>query len=126
MSISSGSFCLYPCSILPFTPSSLVVTHLPRARNHRRSARHNQGRFRRLALNSTVAVSSPTLPGGKVTQTDSKGNYRLSNLPPGPYVITVTAEGFATVKREGLIIEVGHLPTIDLTLTVGRRRRLSM
>jgi hypothetical protein len=69
--------------------------------------------------NSTVAVSSPTLPGGKVTQSDSKGNYRLSNLPPGPYVITVTAKGFTTVKREGLIIEVGHLPTIDLTMTVG-------
>jgi Carboxypeptidase regulatory-like domain len=68
---------------------------------------------------ATVAVTSPSLAGGKTTTTDSKGNYRFSNLPPGPYVITVTAPGFATLKREGLVLEVGHLPSVDMTLTVG-------
>ena len=66
-----------------------------------------------------VHVASPSLVGGKSTETDSKGNYRFANLPPGPYVMTVKAQGFTAIKREGLIIEVGHLPTVDLTLTVG-------
>ena len=47
------------------------------------------------------------------------GYYRFTNLPPGAYTITVTAPGFDTLKREGLILEVGHLPTVNLELTVG-------
>jgi hypothetical protein len=69
--------------------------------------------------NASVSVSNPSLAGGKTTQTDSKGNYRFTDLPPGPYIVTAAAKGFTTVKREGLIIEVGHLPTIDLTLAIG-------
>ena len=69
--------------------------------------------------NATVSVSNPSLAGGKTTQSDSKGNYRFTDLPPGPYIVTASAKGFTTVKREGLTIEVGHLPTIDLTLAIG-------
>ena len=66
-----------------------------------------------------VSVTSPTLVGGKTIETDSKGYYHFANLPPGPYVITAKAPGFSELKREGLVIEVGHLPTVDLSLTVG-------
>jgi Carboxypeptidase regulatory-like domain len=69
--------------------------------------------------NVSVDVTSPSLVGGKATTTDKQGNYRFTNLPPGPYVVTARSKGFTTVRREGLIIEVGHLPTIDLTLAVG-------
>jgi len=33
--------------------------------------------------------------------------------------VTADAQGFQTLKREGLVIEVGHSPTLDLTLSVG-------
>ncbi len=69
--------------------------------------------------NATVTISSPTLVGDKTTVTDKQGNYRFANLPPGPYVINVTAKGFTSLKREGLVLEVGHLPTVDLTVAVG-------
>jgi hypothetical protein len=69
--------------------------------------------------NATVTISSPTLVGDKTVLTDKSGNYRFANLPPGPYVVNVTAKGFTTLRREGLILEVGHLPTVDLTLAVG-------
>ena len=39
-----------------------------------------------------VHVSSPSLIGGKITETDSTGYYRVANLPPGPYVINVAAK----------------------------------
>ena len=68
---------------------------------------------------ATVTISTPTLVGNKVAATDEKGNYHFSNLPPGSYVITVAANGFDTLKQTGLVIEVGHSPTVDLKLAVG-------
>lgn len=69
--------------------------------------------------NVQVSVTTPTLVGIKTTQTDGHGYYRFANLPPGSYVITASAKGFDTLKQEGLKIEVGHIPSVDLTLTVG-------
>ena len=66
-----------------------------------------------------VEVMGTTLAGKKVMDADSAGNYRFANLPPGIYTITVTAKGFKIEKRGGLVIEVGHLPTVDVTLEVG-------
>src|SRR5450432_719585 len=65
-----------------------------------------------------VVVSSDSLVGTKDVESDGTGNYRFANLPPGTYTITVTAKGFRTVKRE-VVIEVGHLPSVDITLEVG-------
>ncbi len=69
--------------------------------------------------NAKVVVTSSTLVGSKEIDTDGSGYYRFANLPPGTYTITVTAKGFKTFKRDDLIIEVGHLPSVDLTLEVG-------
>jgi outer membrane receptor protein involved in Fe transport len=66
-----------------------------------------------------ITVTSPSLVGTKQTATDGKGYYRFANLPPGTYTMTVTAKGFATIKREGMVLEVGHLPTLDLAVEVG-------
>jgi len=66
-----------------------------------------------------VEVKGTALVGNKVLDTDSSGYYRFANLPPGTYAITVSAKGFKTVKREGVLLEVGHLPTLDLVLEVG-------
>jgi hypothetical protein len=69
--------------------------------------------------NAQVVVTSDVLVASKETQTDSAGYYRFANLPPGTYTITVTAKGFKTIKREGFILEVGHLPSVDFALEVG-------
>lgn len=37
--------------------------------------------------------------------TDSNGNYRITDLPPGTYSVTFTLTGFQTVRREGIIIQ---------------------
>ena len=66
-----------------------------------------------------VEIRGTSLVGVKAQDTDSAGYYRFANLPPGVYSINISAKGFKTVKREDLTIEVGHLPTIDLTLEVG-------
>src|SRR5204863_6226220 len=40
-------------------------------------------------------------------------------LPPGEYTLTVTAQNFRTHKATGIPLEVGKLPTFDITLEVG-------
>ena len=68
---------------------------------------------------ASVELNSPALVGSKKLDTDSGGYYRFANLPPGIYTVTVKAAGFSELKREGIAIEVGHLPTLDLPLSVG-------
>jgi outer membrane receptor protein involved in Fe transport len=66
-----------------------------------------------------VEVTAANLVGNKAQDADSAGYYRFANLPPGEYTITVSGKGFKTAKRAGVVLEVGHLPTIDITLEVG-------
>lgn len=68
---------------------------------------------------ATVVVTANSLVGAKTVETDESGYYRFANLPPDNYNISVTAKGFSTAKREALL-EVGHLPTIDFALEVGK------
>lgn len=66
-----------------------------------------------------ITVTGSTLVGAKTATSDSAGYYRFANLPPGMYTLNVSAKGFTTLKRDGIDIQVGHLPTLDLTMKVG-------
>src|SRR5271168_5005465 len=72
-----------------------------------------------LVPGAKVVVTGASLVGSKEVETDGSGYYRFINLPPGTYTLTVSAKGFSTVKRDGLNLEVGHLPSVDISLEVG-------
>ena len=40
-------------------------------------------------------------------------------LPPGPYNITVEANGFKTVHQTGIVLEADQQARIDFALTIG-------
>src|SRR6266851_4010133 len=67
----------------------------------------------------TVTARSESLLAPVVAVTDSTGYYRLNNLPPGTYVITVELPGFSTHKREGVLMRAGLTFAIDIELTMG-------
>jgi hypothetical protein len=46
--------------------------------------------------------------------TDATGKFRAVQMPLGPYAITVSLDGFATLVREGVTLMVGQ--TVSLTL----------
>jgi len=69
--------------------------------------------------NAQVEVTGTSLVGKKTITTDTAGYYRFANLPPGSYTVDVSAKGFKSIRRAGLTLEVGHLPTVDITLEVG-------
>ena len=72
-----------------------------------------------LVAKAKIEVASPALIGTKRAESDSAGYYRFANLPPGVYSVTVTFTGFRTFKQDGIDLEVGHLPSIDVRLEVG-------
>ena len=47
------------------------------------------------------------------------GTYSLPNLPVGPYQLKVVLQGFNTYVRDGIVLQVGSNPEINVTLAVG-------
>jgi hypothetical protein len=68
----------------------------------------------------TVEAASPALiEKVRNTVTDGAGRYRIEDLRPGTYSVTFTLGGFATVKRDGLLVSGTGVTTVDADLRVG-------
>src|ERR1051326_9230698 len=50
---------------------------------------------------------------------NASGNYELPYLVPGPYLVTVTANGFKRYTRGPVEVRVGDAVTLDMQLEVG-------
>jgi carboxypeptidase family protein len=92
-----------------------------------------------LAQNQTTAeisgividASSATVPNAvitaikketgieRTTHSNSDGQYTLPLLPPGTYMLTVKAQGFQTVTREGIAVAIDQTVRVDFRLQVG-------
>jgi len=68
----------------------------------------------------TVEAASPALiEKVRSTSTDGAGRYRIEDLRPGTYTVTFTLPGFATVKRDGLIVSGSVVIAVDADMRVG-------
>jgi hypothetical protein len=67
----------------------------------------------------TVEATSPKLVGKASTVTDSDGDYRLFALTPGNYRIEFALEGFKTVTREGIIVEMEKTVKLNIKMQMG-------
>lgn len=68
----------------------------------------------------TVEASSPALIDRvRSTITDAQGAYRIIELRPGPYTLTFSLPGFASVRREGLELPPNFTATVNTELKVG-------
>jgi outer membrane receptor protein involved in Fe transport len=68
----------------------------------------------------TVEASSPARIGGAaVAVTDAQGLYTFANLPIGTYTMVFTLQGFTSVRREDIRVEVGRTIQVDVSLEVG-------
>jgi Carboxypeptidase regulatory-like domain len=75
--------------------------------------------------------SGGAIPGAEITVTKTDtgairtvftgadGAYALPNLPVGPYQLKVVLQGFNTYIRDGIVLQVGSNPEINVTLAVG-------
>ncbi|HEX7254102.1 MAG TPA: carboxypeptidase regulatory-like domain-containing protein, partial [Thermoanaerobaculia bacterium] len=47
-------------------------------------------------------------PGAPVTvYSDARGEFRVTNIDPGNYTLTVSLQGFSTVNRENVVVQIG-------------------
>src|SRR5207248_1600155 len=68
----------------------------------------------------TVEASSPARIGAAAVEvTDAQGLYGFENLPPGEYTVVYSLQGFTSVRRQGLRVEVGRTIQVDVELKVG-------
>ena len=51
--------------------------------------------------------------------TNTTGYYEVDNLVPGPYSLAVSASGFQSLIRNGIIIDAEQSARVDLVLSVG-------
>ena len=65
----------------------------------------------------SVTISGPALIGKMTSITTVKGAFRAISLPPGrDYVAVCDLDGFATVRRENLIVNVGMSIEINIEM----------
>ena len=68
-----------------------------------------------------VEVTATKTDTGQVRTvfTGADGAYALPNLPIGPYQLKVVLQGFNTYLRDGIVLQVGSNPEVNVTLSVG-------
>ncbi|HZW93308.1 MAG TPA: carboxypeptidase-like regulatory domain-containing protein [Candidatus Eremiobacteraceae bacterium] len=70
---------------------------------------------------ATVTLSNAATGFSRTTKTDGQGVYQFLEIPPAAYVLTVEAAGFATMKRENVVLQVSSPATLNLTVQVQGR-----
>jgi hypothetical protein len=64
----------------------------------------------------SVEATSPRLVGKATAVTDGEGYYRLFSLPSGVYEVTFTLQGFQTLIRKDIIVQLSQQITLNATL----------
>src|SRR5215471_339195 len=68
----------------------------------------------------TVEAASPVLIEKiRSVASDTTGQYRIVDLPPGTYSVTFTLTGFGVVKRDGIELTGTFVATVNADLKVG-------
>jgi outer membrane receptor protein involved in Fe transport len=51
--------------------------------------------------------------------TDDTGRFKVANLQPGNYAVTVNSSGFSPMTQENVVVEIGRETTLEVALSVG-------
>src|SRR5262245_6743092 len=69
---------------------------------------------------ANVEAASPALiEKARSVVTDAAGQYRIVDLRPGTYSVTVSLAGFTTVKREGIELSGNFVATVNADMRLG-------
>jgi Carboxypeptidase regulatory-like domain/TonB dependent receptor len=64
---------------------------------------------------ATILLSNEQLSMNRETRTDARGEFRIEELPPSSYVLTVNATGFAEA-RSGVEVAVSSVREVSVTM----------
>jgi hypothetical protein len=74
---------------------------------------------------ATVSVSGTALMASRTTHTQLDGSYLFDLLPPGSYIVSVSANGFQTLEQRNLVITAGFTATVNARLPVGQVQQIT-
>jgi hypothetical protein len=69
---------------------------------------------------ATVVVTNSDTSIARTLVSDDGGRYIAPDLPPGPYTVKVSLDGFTTVNRSGITLTVGQQAVVNIELNVGQ------
>lgn len=68
---------------------------------------------------ATVTVTQTSTGAVRTAITAADGSYTLPDLAIGPYRMEVTQTGFTKYVQNGIVLQVGANPTVNVTLQIG-------
>ncbi|MBC7931290.1 MAG: TonB-dependent receptor [Rubrivivax sp.] len=68
--------------------------------------------------NASVTVKNEETNSEKTATTDGEGRFRVVQLQPGNYSVSVTATGFGSFTQQKVVVEVGRVNSLDIALGV--------
>ncbi|MDT5294518.1 MAG: hypothetical protein QOJ76_1398, partial [Acidobacteriota bacterium] len=72
-----------------------------------------------VVANASVTVKNEETNKEATATTDSEGRFRVVQLQPGNYTVTIAASGFSGFTQQKVVVEVGRVTPIDADLSVG-------
>ena len=66
-------------------------------------------------VSASVSLSNPVSGFRRDSTTDESGRFSFRNIPPNPYHLEITAQGFQSIEKD---VEVRSSVPVELTLTI--------
>lgn len=111
------------CSTLLLLCAAWLASATPAAAQSQASTGQIAGAVRDSAgaavPNATIKVINSATGLTQTTATTEDGLFRLVLLPPGTYLVTAEATGFARVEMKNVVVAVGQTTDANITLGVG-------
>src|SRR4029079_18270071 len=68
---------------------------------------------------ATITAKNVGTNKEETATTDDTGRFKVSNLQPGIYSVSVNAAGFSQITQENVVVEVGRETSLEVSLSVG-------
>jgi hypothetical protein len=68
---------------------------------------------------ATVTVRNIGTNREDTATTDDTGRFKVANLQPGNYAVTINSSGFSPSTQENVVVEIGRETNLEVSLSVG-------
>jgi len=72
--------------------------------------------------NASIAVKNAGTNKEDTATTDDTGRFKVANLQPGIYSVTVSSSGFSEITQQNVVVEVGRETSLEIARIVLSRR----
>jgi hypothetical protein len=67
---------------------------------------------------AAISVRNIETNNEETATSDGEGRFRVVNLQPGTYTVTINSQGFSAFTQEKVVVEVGRVTSLDVPLSV--------